>query len=51
MNSELEQESLNALFDDRKRREIDLREIEHQIEKQLSETQQLLQNMSGELVI
>ena len=47
MNSELEQESLNNLFNDRQGRENELREVEHEIEKHLSQTQQLLQNMSG----
>ena len=49
MNSEMEQESLNNLFNERQRREMELKEVEHQIEKHLSQTQQLLQNMSGTL--
>ena len=47
MNSELEQESLNNLFNDRQGLENELRLVEHEIEKHLSQTQQLLQNMSG----
>ena len=47
LNTELEQESLNNLFNDRQRRELDLREVEHEIEKHLGQTQQLLQDMSG----
>jgi len=48
LNTELEQESLNNLFNDRQRREVELREVEHEIEKHLGQTQQLLQDMTGE---
>lgn len=43
----MEQESLNNIFNERQQREMELKETESEIEKHLSQTQQLLQNMSG----